>query len=264
MTLFRRIVVRYRESLILALYIILSFIAMTTSESRIIEGLRSTVLFSVGVLENTLHHTTAYFGLYEENLRLRQENTRLAYQNFRLQDALLENIRLRRLLQFKYETAFDFIPAKIIGFSPQDFVTGFLLSTEDLDQIQKNTAVISTDGLVGKIVKVSGDYAICQNLFDPNSRVSVRVQRNRELGIISWDGGEGLLLQNIPNTIEIKPGDVVFTSGLSRIFPPKLKVGTVTSVKINNQQLFQTIKVKPAVNFNRLEEVAILKDMNPK
>ena len=45
---------------------------------------------------------------------------------------------------------------------------------------------MTDDGLVGKIVKFTGRYAICQNLFDPNARVSVRIQRNRELGVTSW------------------------------------------------------------------------------
>ncbi|MEJ2056050.1 MAG: rod shape-determining protein MreC, partial [Calditrichaceae bacterium] len=96
-------------------------------------------------------------------------------------------------------------------------------------------------------------------LLDPNCRVSVRVQRNRELGMTAWDGGNGLLLEYIPNTVEIRPGDVLFTSGFSQIYPPNIKVGTVLQAEVNSEQLFQTIKVKPAVNFNKLEEVYVLK-----
>ena len=150
------------------------------------------------------------------------------------------------------------VPAKVIGFSPVDIVTGLLLSTEDIDKITDNSAVMTAEGLVGKVVQISGKYAICQNLLDPNSRVSVRIQRNRELGMVAWDGGIGLILDYIPNTVEVRPGDVLFTSGLSLIFPPNIKVGTVTKVEQNDEKLFKSIEVKPAVRFNRIEEVFIL------
>jgi rod shape-determining protein MreC len=125
--------------------------------------------------------------------------------------------------------------------------------------VPANTAVVTSSGLVGKIVSKNGNFAICQNLIDPNSRISVRIQRNRELGIVSWDGGENLLLNNIPNTVTVQKGDVLYTSGMSLIYPPHIKVGVVQSVSKNNGQLFQTIYVKPAVNFKRIEEVFIVK-----
>jgi len=229
-----------------------------SSDAQIVEGLRSTSLYSIGLVGRFVDSIESYFNLQQINHELRTENTRLAYENFELQDALLENIRLRKLLQFKYELQYDLIPAKVIGFSTIDIVTGLILSTEDIQKINKNSAVMTAEGLVGKVVKISGRYAICQNLFDPNSRVSIRVQRNRELGMVAWDGGSGLNLDYIPNTVEIKPGDVLFTSGYSQIFPPNIKVGTVTNVKTSNENLFQSIEVKPSVNFNRLEEVFIL------
>ena len=139
---------------------------MLSSDSKIVEGLRSSTLLSIGFIQDNIKAVGSYLDLRSINKELRQENTRLAYDNFQLQDVLLENIRLHRLLQFEYKTGFEPVPAKIIGFSPQNFVTGCLLSTNNLRKVQKNDAVITVDGLVGKIVKLSGSYAICQNLFD--------------------------------------------------------------------------------------------------
>lgn len=230
-----------------------------SSDAKIVEGLRSATLFSFGIIGDLTDSISSYVNLRETNRQLSEENTKLAYENFQLQDALLENIRLRKLIQFKYKTRYDFLPAKVIGYSPIDIVTGILLSSEDIGEVTKNSAVMTSEGLAGKIVKISNSYAICQILLDPNSRVSVRVQRNRELGMVAWDGGKGLFLEYIPNTVEIRPGDVLFTSGFSQIFPPNIKVGTVLQAEINNEQLFQTIRVRPSVNFNTLEEVYILK-----
>ena len=246
---------------------IFSFLAMLSSDSAIVEGLRSSTLFSLGMIQDNIQSLDAYFGLKAENEALRLENTRLAYENFRLQDAFLENIRLHKLLNFNFQPELNYIPAKIIGFSPQDFVTGFLLAANSREPITKNSAVIIDKGLVGRIVKVSDKFAICQNLFDPNSRVSVRIQRNRELGFAVWDGGSGLLLDHIPNTVRVKEGDVLFTSGMSQIFPANIKVGSVIEAKKRDEQLFQLIRVKPAVNYSTLEEVFIVqikKENGPK
>ncbi len=249
---------RFRESLILLLYIFLSVTLMLSSRSPVVEGLRSVAMVFLGGLESRFEVINNYFNLHQKNLRLHKTNTELALKNFQLQDALLENIRLRKLLQFKYEVNYELIPAKVVSYSPQSFVSGFLLSTEDLTRIKKNSAVITADGLVGRIVKVAGDYAICQSCFDPNSRISALIQRNRVLGIISWDGGIGLRLENIPNTIPVQPGDVIFTSGFSQIFPPNLKIGVVYQAELNESELFQNIKVKPAADLNSVEEVFIV------
>ena len=253
---------RFRESFLLFVLVIISFVFMTTTDSAIHNGLQSTNLYIFGSIQNEVSNIGNYVNLLDENIALKLENTQLTYENYTLQDALLENIRLKKLLQFKYELEAEIIPAKVIGFSPTDIVTGILLSTEDYKKISVNSAVITTDGLVGKIIKIAGQYAVCQILFDANSRVSVRIQRNRELGILASDGYNALFLNNISNTIKVVPGDVLYTSGFSQIFPPNIKVGVITSVEINEERLFQNISVTPSVNFNNLEEVFIIQVQN--
>lgn len=258
MNIISHFISKFRDFLLVLLYLIISFLMMISSDNLFVEGLRSSTLGLFGFVNEQLESIDNYFSLSDINDQLRSENTRLAYENFQLQDALLENIRLRKLLQFKHNTDYQFIPAKVVGNSPQDISKGFLLSTEDHMLVNKNAAVMTADGLVGKIVKKSGKYSICQSLFDPTSRVSVRIQRNRELGIVAWSGANTLLLKNISNSIQVEEGDVIFTSGMSEIYPPNIKVGVISSVSINQDQLFQTIEVFPAVNFKRIEEVFIL------
>ena len=125
--------------------------------------------------------------------------------------------------------------------------------------LQQDDAVLTADGLVGKIAIVEEDYAVCQMLFDRNARVSGRIQRNREQGIISWDGGAGLKLRFIAKTIEVLPGDVIITSGFSQIYPPEIKIGIVTNVSKETDDMFQEIFISPAVDFQKLEEVQITK-----
>jgi rod shape-determining protein MreC len=252
------ILARFRELLLLCLYIIISFFLMISSDRLIVEGLRSTTLFSIGLVQRQIDAIGSYFYLRSENRQLIVENTRLAFEKYRLQNALLENIRLKKLLRLKDDPAYDFIPARIVGSAPHDFVSGYILSASSGKTITKNSVVITSEGLVGLVVKISGDFAICQMLFDPGSRVSVRIQRNRELGMLAWDGGNGLIIDNVPNTVTVLPGDVALTSGMSQIYPADIKVGVVTEVHKNFEKLFQSIKIRPAVNLNALEEVIIL------
>jgi len=201
----------------------------------------------------------AYFRLQEQISELRRENTELAYKNLQMQDALLENIRLRKLLEYKERSSFNLIAAKVIGHNPHGIVNGIILNEGQDRGIEKSDAVVCSDGLVGKIVEVEKDHAICQILLDPNSRVSAKIQRNRELGIIAWDGGSNFKLLYIAKNINVMVGDVIVTTGYSQIFPEDIKIGVVIDAISDTKGLFQEITVQPSVSFNQLEEVYILK-----
>ena len=136
---------------------------------------------------------------------------------------------------------------------------GLILNEGSERGIGLDDAVLTADGLVGKISLIAEDHAICQILLDRNSRISARVQRNREQGIISWDGGIGLNLLYVAKTIEVLPGDVIVTSGLSQIYPPDIKIGVVSAVSKDTPGMFQEISVIPSVDFHKLEEVQITK-----
>ncbi len=258
MNIFSFFLIKYREALTLFIYVTLSFVLMLSSDRAMVRGFRQVTMTGVGSVESVFTVMRDYFNLYEKNRQLRLQNTRLAFQNFQLQEALLENMRLKRLLKIRHQFKYHLIPAKVIGFSPHEIVTGFRIIADDLTNKHKGAAVITVDGLVGRIVETAPPFAICQILVDPASKVSVRIQRIREVGIVTADGANRLLLNYIPNTIEVLPGDIVFTSGLSEIYPPNIKVGVVSQVQKDPSKLFQTIYVKPSVNFNALEEVFIV------
>jgi rod shape-determining protein MreC len=218
---------------------------------------RTVAMNSVGYFGQVVYRVQAYFALAEENKDLRRENTNLSYQNMQLQDALLENLRLRKLLGFREKSQLKLTAAEIIGQNPHDIVNGLLLNAGTERGIRKSAAVLTADGLVGKIITSDNNFSVCQILFDPNSRVSAKVQRNREFGIISWDGGNQLKLLYVAKTIKVYIGDVIVTSGMSQIFPENIKIGVVVDVSMENKGMFQDILVQPSVNFNRLEEVQI-------
>ncbi len=113
-------------------------------------------------------------------------------------------------------------------------------------------------GLVGKVIATSSHFAIGQIVLNKDFRVSAKVQRSRIVGIISWDGGETLRLNNVAKKQDVQEGDVVLTSEYSNIFPRDIRIGTVTKVTDKPGSLFKDVEVEPSVNFATLEEVFVV------
>jgi rod shape-determining protein MreC len=248
-----------RDAIVLALCILFSLILLLTSTVNTQWPFYRLFLDEIGKLGAKVYQLNSYYNFREENQKLRQLNARLSFDNMQLQDALLENLRLRALLAFKEKTLYNLIPAEVVGQNPQSIFNGLLLDEGSSRGLAPDDPVLTADGLVGKIVIVDENSSISQILLDRNSRVSAKIQRNRELGIIAWDGGVHLKLLYLAKTIEVLIGDVILTSGYGHIFPANIKIGLVSQVSKDEEGLFQEITVLPSVNFNRLEEIFIVK-----
>jgi rod shape-determining protein MreC len=250
----------FRDALILILCLFLSFFFIILSDQDPGNPFRYFVYNSVGLLSSYFFKLDSYLHLKTDTQRLHRQNAELAFKNMQMEDAYLENIRLRKLMEFKERSNFRLIAAEVIGFNPHQIFNGLILNEGSRRGIRKMDAVLTAEGLVGQIVRLDTDNSICQILLDRNSRVSAQIQRTREFGIIAWDGGNTVKLLYVAKNIEVVPGDVIFTSGYSRIFPGSIKIGVVITVSKEQEGLFQDIVVQPAVNFNRLEEVFIVRE----
>jgi len=254
--------IKLREIFILALCILTSVLLLVINDDDPKSPFRSVAYKSIGKIGGMIQGTSSYFNLTNKVKQLNKENAELSLRTTQLQEALLENIRLKKMLDFKEKTEHWLIPSEVIGQNPLSILNGFLLNS-GLDQgIEKSDAVITADGLVGKIVETGNDFSVCQILLDRSSKISAKVQRNREVGIIAWDGGAQLKLMYIAKTIKILIGDIILTSGYSQIFPENLKIGIVINVSLDTDDFFQKITVQPSVNFNQTEEVFIVKGGN--
>lgn len=249
---------RRNSLLLLGFYTFLSFLLMTWNSPMTLRSLRISVLQLIKWV-NVIEQQFVYLdNLAEKNKKLRKQNLEFSMTNQRLQEIMMENIRLRRLLQFKRESNYRYIPARVIGMGQERTVSSLILNVGSEDSVRKNMPLVTDRGLVGKILTVDAHQCIAQILMDRNSLVGARLQRSREIGVVGWSGNIWLDLNYIPKDIPVEPGEAVITSGLSRIYPAGLKIGVVGEVEENSYELFKQIKVKPAVNFNSLEEVFVL------
>ncbi len=247
-----------RTIVLLVFYIFLSFMIMAFNDPFKLRGIRIAILQGIAWVSEIENYFLSVRNFRDENYRLKRSVLELSIEKQQLQENMLENIRLRRLLKFKEESSFTFVPALVIAHGQELAIRSLILNVGSADSVQKNQTVVTETGLVGKILEVEPNQSITQILMDRNSLVSARLQKSREIGVISWSGNLWLDLNYIPRDVPVEPGEVVITSGLSRIYPRGIKIGIIADVQENEYELFKQIKVKPAVNFNRLEEVFVM------
>lgn len=248
----------FKEYFVLALCILISTGLLSLNDNPQIRNIRSVAVVTLGFVQEVFGFIPNYFSLRKENSVLRERNVSLTAEVSLLRESRLENIRLRKLLQLKERAAFTYVAANVIGKNQQPMRTTITLDVGESDGVKYNMAVVTDAGLVGRIVATGSKYSIGQLVLHKDFRASVQVERERVDGIIYWDGGDNLLLKNIPRTANVKQGDVIATSDISTIFPAGIKVGVVASVVIKQGALFRAIEVAPAADFSRLEEVFVV------
>lgn len=248
----------YRRYVVLGLAIVFS-LSLLSLDRR--EKLEFTEAISEAIFagaQKCLWWTIRVRDLGRENRRLRLENTRLALENALLKETKLENERLRKLLGFKRRKKFELIPAEVIGVDPSRIVNSILIDIGGDSGIEVNMPVVTSEGLVGKVIDVFPKTTLVQLLLDRNCRVSAIVQRSRVLGIVEWERGSICRLKNVLDRSDVKVGDVVVSSGMGGVFPKGIKIGVVSEVAQQKGTPFKEVKVVPSVDFTRLEEVFVL------
>ena len=195
----------------------------------------------------------------EENIKLKREIIRLKLENMRYK-ALQQTVKhLRKLLRFKPEARWQVTAAQVIGYDTTGWFKSIIIDKGKKDNVSINMPVISADGLVGRIVSVSRSYSKVLLIIDPNSAVDCLDRRTRARGILKGISSNDICrLDYVEHSYDIKPGDVIITSGLVGIFPKGIPVGRVKEVRKVPGALFKKIEISPFVDFSRLEEVLVI------
>ncbi len=205
-----------------------------------------------------LHNYFDLVGVRQDNLHLQQQLAQLEGQQRRMAELEAENRHLADLLELREALATTAIAANVIGSDATGLSRTLMLSAGDLQGVQRGMAVISIDGVVGKLIAVSHDAARVLLISDHNSALDAFDQRSRARGIIAGVVEDGLVMKYVDRSEDVKPGDMIVTSGMDGIFARGLLVGTVARVSQEGPGLFLNVEVKAAVNFRELEQVMIL------
>lgn len=249
---------RIKEYLILTVLVVISLILIFSNDNAQIRFLRAVAVGIVGTVQSGFSAVPNVFEIQKENEFLREKNIQLANELSSLKETKLENIRLTRTLGLKDKPIPPVIIARIVNKSLVQARNTITLNVGENDSVKVNMPVITDDGLVGRVVSVSRNFAIAQILYNRSLNVSVKIQRSRVDGILNFDGAGNLVINNVPKSADVKAGDVIITSPYSNFYPAGVPVGTVAE-EGNLDNLFKRIVVQPSVAFPQLEEVFVLK-----
>ncbi len=209
---------------------------------------------------------------YIDLTRVRRQNQDLKKEIGRLrleQAALLEDARqgqrLQALLGFQQKYIYSTVAAQVYGSSGSDRSHVFYIDKGAHDGLKPDMAVITADGIVGKVRDVFPHSAQVLAVNDPASGAGVILETTRIRGILKGDASGRLEVVGVATDQRIKPGDNVLTAGGDLIFPRGLPVGVVEKVERDpDRDGLVDILLKPAAHLNRLDEVLVITSTEPR
>jgi rod shape-determining protein MreC len=194
--------------------------------------------------------------LERENLELRQEVERLRQERVRALGMEQELERLSVALDYVAVPPGGLRVADIVYVDHASWLQTLLLFVGEA-KVERNQAVVSADGLVGRVVVAPSPYAKVQLVTDRAASVGGMVERTRRQGVVKGSSSGSLDFAFVPLQADVRAGDLVVTAGIDGIYPRGVPIGTV--VEINpGDELFHEIRLAPTVDFGVLDQVYIL------
>ena len=265
---------RYRNLVILVGVLFLQVLGLATQVKRSGNDAEHTRLIRIWVvgaitpfergvvwLQNgtgNLWHNYFYLrGVRAENRQLKEQIEQLRLEQVRLSEDAAQARRLQTLLAFKEQFISRTVAAQVIGSSGSDLSRIVTIDKGKSAGLESDMAVITSDGIVGKVLLVYPSVSQVLLLNDQSSGVGVILEKTRLQGVLRGTASGEVALERVMSDEQVPVGETVLTSGGDRIFPKGLPVGTVMKVG-NGKDLFLNIKVKPSADLSKLEEVLVL------
>lgn len=213
--------------------------------------------FSHGVKDTTAMYLDL-INIKRTNRELKSSNNELQSRLTKMNELLLENDRLRNLLNFKQQTAMNLVAAEIIG---RDLVIDhntITINKGTNDGLKAGQAVITTGGVLGYIFKPEPFTSHVMLITDRYAVVDGIVQRTRAHGIVEGKSQSSCALKYVEKTEDVKEGDLVVTGGLDNVFPKGFPIAVVASVERKTFSVSLNVELRPVVDPYKVEEVFIV------
>jgi len=205
--------------------------------------------------------------LARDNAALKARVLDLAAQNKSLLTAQAENDRLRRLLGFERRSPRPLLAAQVAALKPSPHSDTLALNRGSASGVRPQSVVLAPNGaLVGQVLSVSARACDVLLLTDAGSSVGALVHNHTPrgpIGLCQGDGAGGLRVTYLRSDALLHVGDAVTTSGLGGVFPKAVPIGAVASVSVDRTRSLQTALLRPAADYDHLEEVFLIQDPPP-
>ena len=206
---------------------------------------------------NLWHNYFYLRGVRAENRQLKDQIEHMRLEQVRLAEDAAQARRLQTLLAFKEQFISRTVAAQVIGSSGSDLSRIIYIDKGENAGIQRDMAVMTSDGIVGKVLLVYPSVSQVLLINDQSSGVGALLEKTRLQGVLRGTANGEVVLERVMSDEQVPSGETVLTSGGDQIFPKGLPVGTVMKVG-SGKDLFLNIKIKPAADLSKLEEVLVL------
>ncbi len=215
----------------------------------------------IGSIYQTRKNITQYFNLPAVNEELANDNARLREVISKSQVPIVVNSTMDSLKLTRAEYDYGFLSAKVINNSTQLNHNFLTINKGRANGVQPGMGVISAEGIVGKVMSVSNNFATISSLLNTDVYVSALIKRTGNFGSIHWDAQDPLTtkLMYIPSHIELVKGDTVVTSGYNSIFPENITIGFIDEFSLQTDA-FYDIDINLSNDFTRLSYVYVVRN----
>lgn len=224
-------------------------------------GLMEGAIRSVGIVRWPLKEAQkllSYRATWEENRRLKSERSGLRSRVIQLEEMLSGNDRMKKLFEYRDRRGLDAVTALVVARDPSNWNASLMIDKGRRDGIRPGMAVVSAEGVVGKVAEPSDNVSKVILINDPGFSVAAVDRRSRVSGLLSGSLSGKCRIFYLPENADIQLKDEIITSSISLDFPPGLLVGEVTAVFPSGEAGFRA-EVSPAVDVSRIEEVLVIK-----
>jgi rod shape-determining protein MreC len=199
--------------------------------------------------------------LERENQELKLEDEQLRATNSLLKNLESEVNRLNRALGFREKSAFKLMPARILSRERATWWNSCTIDRGTKDGIATDMAVVTEDGVVGKVTTAAKDIAVVLLVSDESLRISISIEGTQEQGIVSGTRASStyvpdLKIRFLSKTANLKPGMKVLTAGAGGVFPSGLVVGSIKDFSV--KELEGIASVTPAVDLAAVQDVFLI------
>lgn len=242
--------------------------------------MKDTVAFTQGLFYKPAGYVAGFFEdmrmlgtIHEENKVLKQTLSKYARDTARLNDLEQQNKRLQEALGFterqKQANNYRFRIAEVVSYNPDLLNRTITINLGEMDGVEPNMAVMSVQGLVGRVIRVSGftsDVQLLDGVDDsaaPETKaISVTIKgKETSFGLIEYydkDETQQLVMTRIDPNDQLQPGDTVITSGRGLLFPRGIEVGKVVKRQVGKFGIAHEAYIEPFASFNHLREVFVV------
>ena len=253
-----RLLYLFRVHVIFVVSLLLSFTLYFSNESNAVKTVQADIADIISIVLSPKKWYQNVLNTKEKNEYLIESVSQLRLLNAELIHLKYENDELRKMLNFKEESPLSLAGATVVNSQLSGFIQTLTLNSGKNDGVLINLPIIDMHGLIGKTITIGDRASLVQLITDKNFRVSVKTGENWNLGIFIPTHGKFGNIEGIPKSQKVEPGDLVITSGISKIYPKDIPVAKVVSVEVDPERPFLQVVAEITADIYNSDYVFII------